>query len=245
MRKITAIALCLVLALSFAGCGERNDIKAKEKEYSITYDLGALSDDFIFTPSSAKPGDTVEIRTQILYDADIHVFVDGSEIEKSHYDSDYWGYSFTMPDNDASVTAKPYTKSEIWGTGTDEPAALREKYPEYFGLDTMKGLEVYVWQIVPNSYSFGVLSGTNRSKELEELMNMKGASASEMKAILSTYDIDESWIAVIPWQNPVSSYIPEFWIRFNDEDPDETAKRQKEYVDGIRKMLFDDPGAAS
>ncbi len=150
-----------------------------------------------------------------------------------------------MPDNDASVTAKPYTKSEIWGTGTDEPAALREKYPEYFGLDTMKGLEVYVWQIVPNSYSFGVLSGTNRSKELEELMNMKGASASEMKAILSTYDIDESWIAVIPWQNPVSSYIPEFWIRFNDEDPDAVAKRQKEYVDGIRKMLFDDQSASS
>jgi hypothetical protein len=45
--------------------------------------------------------------------------------------------------------------------------------------------------MAPGSYSCGVLPGTNRNKTLEELMNLKGASLAEMRAILSTYDIDE------------------------------------------------------
>jgi hypothetical protein len=119
-----------------------------------------------------------------------------------------------------------------------EQQTLEEKYPDYFGLTTSKGLEVYVWQMAPGSYSFGVLPGTNREKTLEELWNMKGANADEMRAILSTYDIDESEIIIIPWQNPISSYIPEYWIRQKDESPDSVAKRQQEYVDSLREMLF-------
>ena len=38
-----------------------------------------------------------------------------AEFDKTHSDSDYWGYSFTMPDKDVVITAKPYTKNEIWG----------------------------------------------------------------------------------------------------------------------------------
>ena len=103
----------------------------------------------------------------------------------------------------------------------------------------MKGLEVYVWQIVPNSYNFGVLEGTNREKTLEELWNLKGATAEEMRVILSSYDIEENDVIVIPWQNPISSYIAEYWIMEKDEDPDSVAKRQQEYIDRIRAMLFD------
>ena len=83
----------------------------------ISYELGKLEDNFTDKPSSAKRGDTVEIRTEILFDADIHVYVDGVEIAKTHFDSDYWGYSFTMPDQDVTITAAPYTKAEIYGTG--------------------------------------------------------------------------------------------------------------------------------
>lgn len=124
---------------------------------------------------------------------------------------------------------------------TDEINALKETYPEYFDLSTSKGLEVYVWQIVPNSYSFGVLPGTNREKTYEELLRLKGVSAEEMLVILSSYDIDEDNIFIIPWQNPVSSYIPEYWIRQKDEDPASVEKRQRAYLDGIRNMLFAAP----
>ena len=206
--------------------------------FNIRYELGTTAHVFTSTPSGAKAGEKVEIKSDVLFDADIHVYVDGQEIGKTHYDSDYWGYSFIMPNKDVLVTARFYTKDEIWGTETADLDSLREKYPEYFELDTFKGLEVYVWQIVPNSYSCGVLPGTNREKTLEELLDLKDASIAEMRAILSTYDIDESEIFVIPWQNPVSSYIPDFWIREIDEDPGSLEKRQQEYVDGIRQMLF-------
>lgn len=206
--------------------------------HSIKYELGNTATHFDNIPKEAKTGDVVELKTNgILFDADIHVYVDGQEIGKSHYDSDYWGYSFVMPDKDVQVTARFFTKDEIWGTNDD--SSLKEKYPEYFELPTSKGLEVYVWQMAPNSYSFGVLPGTNREKTFDELWNMKGATVGEMRSILSSYDIDKSDIIIIPWQNPISSYIGEYWIRFADEDTSLTAKRRQEYIDNIHTMLFD------
>ena len=117
---------------------------------------------------------------------------------------------------------------------------LREKYPEYYGLSTFKGLEVYVWQMAPDSYSCGVMEGTNREKTLEELMALKGASIDEMKTILSGYDIPKENISIIPWQNPVSSYIGEYWLSLENEDPHSEAERRQQYVDRLREMLLDD-----
>ncbi len=75
------------------------------KEYRIEYDLNdELKECLIDTPYSAKAGDCVEIKTAVLYDADICVYVDGQAVEKSHYDSDYWGYSFEIPDKDVTIT---------------------------------------------------------------------------------------------------------------------------------------------
>ena len=128
------------------------------------------------------------------------------------------------------------------GEETVDLEALRRKYPEYFDLDTFKGLEVYVWQMGPNSYSCGVMLGTNRNKTLDELMKLKGASAAEMRAILSTYDIDEKDISIIPWQNPISSYLGEYWISEKDEDPATAEKRKQAYIDRIRQMLFGTEG---
>ena len=133
----------------------------------------------------------------------------------------------------------PFSEKEVREPETADMAVLKEKYPEYFDLVTSKGLELYVWQAAPGSYSCGLMSGTNRNKVPEELMNLKGATLSEMRAILSTYDIDENDILVSPWQNPFSSYIAEYWIREKDETPGSIEKRQQEYVDGIRHKLFD------
>ena len=85
--------------------------------------------------------------------------------------------------------------------------SLKSRYPEYFGLDTFKGLEVYVWQMAAGDYSWGVLPGTNRSKEATELAALKGVSAADMRAILSTYDIPEENIEVIPIRQVYSSYF--------------------------------------
>ena len=98
---------------------------------------------------------------------------------------------------------------------------LQELYPEFFNLkgDPFKGVEVYVWQMAPGSYSCGLLpgtnrertweelwNGTNREKIWEELWNLKGTSIDEMRKILSSYDIPHDDIIILPFQNPISSY---------------------------------------
>lgn len=88
----------------------------------------------------------------------------------------------------------------------DDLTTLKEKYPEYFDLPTFKGLEVYVWQMSAESYYCGLLPGTDREKTEYELVDLKGVGISEMKEILSTYNIPEDEIAVIPCNHPLSSY---------------------------------------
>ncbi len=99
--------------------------------------------------------------------------------------------------------------AEVSTTQVFDQEELRQKFPEYFDLNTAKGLEVYVWQLAENSYSCGVLPGTNRNKTNEEIWGLmtKSASIEEMKAILSTYDIPDENIAIIPCVQPISSYF--------------------------------------
>lgn len=120
----------------------------------------------------------------------------------------------------------------------EENAALKEKVPEYFGLPTEKGLEVYVWQMARDTYSFGLLPGTDREKTLEELWSLKGISAEDMKTVLSSYHIGDEDIFVIPFQNPVSSYLSEYWLAPEEEDPETAAKVRQAYLERIREMLF-------
>lgn len=116
--------------------------------------------------------------------------------------------------------------------------ALKESYPEYFGLDASQGLDVYVYQMAKNSYSFVLLphSATPRDWMSSELRDIHGVSAAQMRTILSIYPVDQDEIYVIPWQNPYSSYIGEYWIVREGEDLE--AKRAA-YVENLRKMLFD------
>ena len=48
-----------------------------------------------------------------------------------------------------------------------------------------------------------------------------------------SYDRDSVYI--IPWENPISSYIPEYFIA----DADGNGTRMEEYIASVRKMLFD------
>ena len=119
--------------------------------------------------------------------------------------------------------------------------ALMDRNPEYFGLDASKGLDVYVWQMAKNSYSFGLLPHAEQGRDwiAHELMNLRGTSAEEMSVILSTYNIDEDDIYIIPWQNPVSSYLAEWQIIGEDEDADDLETKRQAYVESIRAMLFE------
>ena len=104
---------------------------------------------------------------------------------------------------------------------------LREQYLEYFGLSAFKGLEVYVWQLAPGSYSWGLMEGTNREKTNEELWNLRGTSTEEMRTILSAYDVPEENVFIQPIRKPYSSYLP----------PAEAMDPAR-----LRELLFGSPG---
>ena len=115
--------------------------------------------------------------------------------------------------------------------------ALMEAYPEYFGLDATQGLDVYVWQMAAGSYSFGLLphSETGREWISEELMELRGVRAEQMRNILATYAVDEEDVCVIPWQNPISSYIAAYYVVREGED---TEQKREDYIRDVRDMLF-------
>ncbi len=115
--------------------------------------------------------------------------------------------------------------------------SLRKQYPQYFDLDSSNGLDVYVWQLAENSYSFGLLPHTAAQRDWlsPELMELRGTDANGMRQILSTYLMDESDIYIIPWQNPISSYISDCWILSEGESLDE---KLADYIQSIQNMLF-------
>ena len=115
---------------------------------------------------------------------------------------------------------------------------LRVQYPEYFDLDASAGLDVYVWQMAPDSYYFGLLPHTAspRDSTAQELLALRGASSEQMRYILAAYALDPDDIHVIPWQNPISSYIPECWIV--TENGESLEEKQAQYIETVSAMLF-------
>ena len=89
--------------------------------------------------------------------------------------------------------------------------SLQKKYPQYFGLSTAKGLEVYVWQIAEDSYSCGLLPGRNLSCSQDELLQLHTdpATVEEMIAILLSYEISGEEIVICPIHMPHASYVYE------------------------------------
>ena len=120
---------------------------------------------------------------------------------------------------------------------------LRAQYPEYFDLDASAGLDVYVWQMAPDSYYFGLLphAASPRDSTAQELLALRGASSEQMRYILAAYALDPDDIHVIPWQNPISSYIPECWIV--TENGESLEEKQAQYIETVRAMLLGDGDA--
>ena len=145
--------------------------------------------------------------------------------------------SFSVDEGDGYKKYNTWIEFKVGSIPTTD--YLRERYPEYFGLDDSKGLDVYVWQMAKNHYSFGLLPHDEQGRDwlAHELLNLRGTSAEEMSVILSTYNIDENDIYIIPWQNPVSSYLGEWQIIVEGEDTDDLNAKRQAYIEHIRQML--------
>ena len=76
------------------------------KSHSISYQSDRTEELLMedFAPTSAKPGDTVVLRTYPLMDADLAFYANGVKLTQTYADYDYWEYVFTMPDHDVVIT---------------------------------------------------------------------------------------------------------------------------------------------
>ncbi len=130
-KTASVLALLAMFCISFCCCsdgtsesseavGKSEKWEQSSGEYAISYSLGELESDFTETPRSATAGQTVIIKTVLICDGDFHVYADGAEIAKTESGGaeKQWEYSFVMPEKNVVITARPYTKAEIWRVET-------------------------------------------------------------------------------------------------------------------------------
>lgn len=112
---------------------------------------------------------------------------------------------------------------------------VKPLYDIYTSFDSSNGLDVYVWQMSTGSYDFAVMPHTDAEKPDMMLWSMPGVDAASMRKIIAAYDIDDDDVYIVPWQNPVSSYISDYWIRMQGED---ATAQQNMYIAMIRDMIL-------
>lgn len=108
--------------------------------------------------------------------------------------------------------------------------------PSYSAYDFSRKYDVYVWQMAQNSFSFGLLESKQRSWLDDELWNLKGVRAAEMRQTLLKNNLGPNDVYIVRWQHPLSSYIGDFWVIYpymNDNTPQENL-----YYAIIYDMLF-------
>ncbi len=169
--------------------------------HEIRYELDEdLRQCFTQMPLGADAGEIVEIRTAVLTDEDIHVYVNGQEIEKTHYDSDYWAYTFTMPSNDAVVSARWFSADEKQAAMISGVPGMREAViPDVQGLGYTYAVEKISEELAKAgiydvSFSQGWVDGGPKYEMLVAAQSPEaGATVHEGDEISVYLYIGEGW----------------------------------------------------
>lgn len=121
MKKLFALLLTLsIITCVLGGCaflddfisdisdGENSNIDNTDEDslpegyYSVKV-TGSKSSLMKKIKKSYKAGTLVQIKAYPVTDVTLHIFVNGEEIPMYHFDSDYWGYQFIMPEEDVTI----------------------------------------------------------------------------------------------------------------------------------------------
>jgi beta-lactamase regulating signal transducer with metallopeptidase domain len=106
--------------------------------------------------------------------------------------------------------AKEYFKdADEYVGGPTNIGELKAKYPQFFNISTDGGLTVYIWQMEKNSYYCYLANTSLEAVSDNSFVYEVGATIAEMRAILTTYDIDKKDIIIQSVINPLSSYYYE------------------------------------
>ena len=140
MKKIFALVCIMTLILSLVGC--QNDEHSNDTE---KYSIKMNDEDWLYEkiPSTAKAGDTVQVKIQFATDLGYLFLVNGDQIEMTDNTAEYWQFTFTMPDKDVEIDFKTYDGflpdvnygtliETFWLQNLDaEYVSIREYYGEY------------------------------------------------------------------------------------------------------------------
>ncbi|MCR5694848.1 MAG: hypothetical protein K6G89_07775 [Clostridia bacterium] len=118
-------------------------------------------------------------------------------------------------------------------------AKLRPSVEEYYSLDAKEGLDVFFFQLAKGSFSFVIREHSEEMSNLE-LMALPSVNLEKLKDILSTYDLPDDKIYVAAWQNPLSSYLGEYWTIENGETFADFENRRAEFTANVREMILGD-----
>ena len=141
--------------------------------------------------------------------------------------------------NCCSREAKPEEiKNEPASDWTFETADNHREETKNEPIDITNGIDVIVWQMAPQSYSFACLPHVDETRDWldPQLLSLKGSGLEDVKGDLKSSGFSRDQIHIIPWQNPISSYLPEYAILMDGENQELKVKR---YITSIRQMLFD------
>lgn len=136
-----------------------------------------------------------------------------------------------------------WVEFEVVGEDKEETSSQNEANnaavvfdPSYSAYDSSRKYDVYVWQMAANSFSFGLLDSKPRSWLDDELWDHKGVDASRMRQILLDKNLGPNDVNIVHWQNPLSSYIGDFWVNWHYIDYN--TPQENFYYAIVYDMLF-------
>ena len=83
-------------------------------------------------PELIQAGSKVEIKANPVTDITLHVFINGEEVKMSHFDSDYWGFEFIMPEENITIHL---TYDQFYGKNDYTFSEL------YYWVDSLKNVD--------------------------------------------------------------------------------------------------------
>ncbi len=136
-----------------------------------------------------------------LSGAEFEIYLKDSDgLEMMYYDG---RITFVKQSSISNIGGADGPSNVIVSTTIDE---LKVKYPQFFNVSTDGGLTVYIWQMSASNYSCYLVNTSMEAISDNSFAYDVGATIPEMRAILTTYNVDQKDITVQPVINPLSSY---------------------------------------
>ncbi len=189
-----------------------NGLSNEKAQYIKINNFGGIT---VYRCNTAEEAE--KIASYISSDGQSITIPNGETTQRSHYDwiaTPHWylydHFILCYIGNDHQIiNYLTETFGQCFAGGTPdgspvETVTLKQKYPEYFGLDDSSGLIVYVWQTSKSSYFCALESAKFDPLTDKSFAFVNGTSIAEMRGILTSYSTKQ--IEVTPVINPLSGY---------------------------------------